>query len=151
MTASGGRTRPPRCSAIRVLSFTSCCLRGGILFRYSFMAGQRFLQRPLLRLPSGVSHSEVVSLIFRGHISTYVRCGLYFFSVLFVTIGCSHGCRKSPSRVSVVAERHGHPRPCKRKWPSYAGRDERSEPFGDHIGTRRCLSIHREGRQKYVF
>ena len=37
----------------------------------------------------------------------------------------------------VAAERHGHPRPCKRKGPSSAGKDERSEPFGDHPRRRR--------------
>ena len=37
----------------------------------------------------------------------------------------------------VAAERHGHPRPCKRKGPSSAGKDERSEPFGDHPSRRR--------------
>ena len=32
-------------------------------------------------------------------------------------------------RTSVAAERHGHPRPCKRKGPSYAGKDERQRTF----------------------
>ena len=39
MAASGGRTRPLRCFAIRVLSSASWRLRSGILLGYRFVAG----------------------------------------------------------------------------------------------------------------
>ena len=115
MVEPGGRTRPLRCFSIRVLSSASWSLSDVDCIAAGIGRVENLVRK------SATFYTKFIKLNKRGKKRPK-----------FTPFVCLRSLwSKEPGR-QVPIERHGRPRPCERKGPSSAGKDERQRTFRRH-------------------